>query len=151
MAHPADADVIRAIHRDAMPGQRAIGGGELLAARARIGALRLHLNIDRGALANRQADFRARFIGEPFLSCSNLEATRAQAGLLKAPGAVRFDRARFSFVDVLDCHRDIGKGRAGLVHHHAGKARTGFVHRHGGKARSRLGPRRERSHRKPQK
>ena len=139
MADPADADVIRTVQRDAVPGQRAIGGGELVAARAGVGSAPLHLNVDRGLLANRQADSRVRFIGEPLFCRSNLEAPRRQAGRLKVPPAIGCDRARCTCVDVLDCHRDIAKGCAGLVRHHAGKAR------------SRLGPRRERPHRKPQK
>ena len=96
------------------------------------GVSQLHLDVDRGVLANRQADSRARFIGEPLFCRSNLEAPRRQAGRLIVPPAVGCDRARCTCVDVPDCHRDIAKGCAGLVRHHAGKAR------------SRLGPRRER-------
>jgi hypothetical protein len=138
VADPADADVIRAVQRDAVPRQRAIGGGELVAARANVGGASLHLNVGRGVLAS-QADSRTRFIGEPLFCRSNLEAPRRQAGRLIAPSAIGCDRARRACADVLDCHRDIGKGRARLVRHRAGKAR------------SRLGPRRERPHRKPQK
>ncbi len=138
VADPADADVIRTVHRDAVPGQRAIGGEELVAARAGVGGARLHLNVGRGVLANRQADSRAPFIGEPWFCRSNLEAPRRQAGRLIVPPAVGWDGARFTCVDVPDCHRDLGKACAGWVRHHAGKAR------------SRLGPRRERPHRKPQ-
>ena len=97
---------------------------ELVAARAGVGGARLHLNVDRGVLANRQADSRARFIGEPLFCGSNLEAPRRQAGRLIVPPAVGCDRARFTCVDVPDCHRDFGKGCAGLVRHHAGKARS---------------------------
>ena len=55
------------------------------------------------------------------------------------PRDIGSERARFTGFNVLDCHLDIGKGCAGLLRHHAGKAR------------SRLSPRRERPHRKPQK
>ncbi len=85
MADPADADVIRTVHRDAVPCQRAIGGGELVAARAGVGGAPLHLNVDGGVLANRQADSRARFIGESLFCRSNHEAPRRQAGRLKVP------------------------------------------------------------------
>ena len=139
MADPADADVIRAVQRDAVPGQRAIGGGELVAARAGVGGGPLHLNVDRDVLANRRADPRARFIGEALFCRANLEAPRRQAGRQKAPRAVGCDRADGTRADVLDCQCDIGKGCAGLVRHHAGKARSG------------LGPRREHAHHKPQK
>ena len=37
MAHPANTHVIRAVHRDAVPGQRAIGGQEFVAAGAGVG------------------------------------------------------------------------------------------------------------------
>src|SRR6202034_1730314 len=115
MADPANADVIRAVQRDAVPSQCAIGGGELLAARAGVGGSRRHFNVDRRALASRQGDFCACFIGKPLFFRSNLEASRTQASLLVAPRAVRYYRARFSYVDVLDRHRDLGKGCAGLV------------------------------------
>jgi hypothetical protein len=74
VADPADTDVIRTIEGDAVPGQGAIGGGELVAARAGVGDAPLHLNVDRGVLASLQADSRARFIGEPMFCCMNLEA-----------------------------------------------------------------------------
>src|ERR1700685_2867506 len=80
VADPTDADVIRTVQRDAVPGQRAIGGGELAAARAGVGSAPLHLNVDRVVLANRYADSQARFIGEPLFCRSNLEAPRTQAG-----------------------------------------------------------------------
>jgi hypothetical protein len=134
VADVAEADVIRTIQRDAVPGQIAIGGGKLAAARAGIGGAALQLNVDRGLLANRQADSHTRFIGETLFCSSNLEAPRRQAGRLIAASAVGCYRARCTGVGVPDCHRDIAKGRAGLVRHHAGKAR------------SRLSPRRERPH-----
>src|SRR5271156_4913789 len=102
MANPADADVIRTVQRDAMPGQSAIGGGELVAARADVGGFRLQLNVNRGALAWLQADSRARFIGEARFCRTNLEAPLRQAGCLIVSGAVGGDRARFSCRDVLD-------------------------------------------------
>src|ERR1700677_717994 len=43
VADPADAGVIRTVQRYAVPGQRAIGGGELVGARARVGGLLLRL------------------------------------------------------------------------------------------------------------
>src|ERR1700679_3965239 len=43
VAHPADANVIRTVQRDAVPGQRAIGGRELVAARAGVGSLRMRI------------------------------------------------------------------------------------------------------------
>src|ERR1700683_5142827 len=98
MADPADADVIRTVQRDAMPSQRAIGGGELLAARAGIGHLLLHLYVYRGGLVSRQADSRARFIGEPAFCGSDLEAPRRQAGRLIAASPVGWGRARFARV-----------------------------------------------------
>src|ERR1035438_4070757 len=94
MADPADANVIRTVERDAVPGQRAIGGGELVAARAGVGGPQLQLNVDRGVLANRQTDSRARFIGEALFCRSNLEAPRRKAGRLKVPPAVGCDRFR---------------------------------------------------------
>src|SRR3984885_135397 len=124
-----------------MPSQRAIGGGELLAARAGIGPLLLHLYVYRGGLVSRQADSRARFIGEPAFCGSDLEAPRRQAGRLIAASPVGWDRARFAGVEVLDGDRDIGKGRAAWVRHHAGKARAAWVRRDDGKARARLGVR----------
>src|ERR1700722_8187352 len=124
MADPADADVIRTVQRDAVPGQRAIGSSELAAARAGVGGSQLHLYVDRGVLANRQTDSRARFIGEPWFCRSNLEAPRTRAGCLIAPPAVGFDRARYTCVDVPDRHFDIAKGCTGLVRHHAGNARS---------------------------
>ena len=51
MADPPDADVIGTIHRDAVPGQRAIRGGELMAAGAGVGGAQMHSNVDRRALA----------------------------------------------------------------------------------------------------
>src|SRR5271168_2086541 len=99
MADPADADVIRTVQRDAVPGQRAIGGGELVAARADVGAAPLQLNVNRGVLANRQGDSRALFLGELVLCRSNLEAPWRQAGRLKVPPAVGCDGARCTGVD----------------------------------------------------
>jgi hypothetical protein len=136
---PADADVIRTVQGDAVPGQRAIGGGELVAARADVGGAPLHLDVDHRVLANRQADSGTCFIDEPLFCRANLEAPQRQAGRLIVPPAVGCDRARFTCIDVLDCHRDIAKGCAGFVCHHAGNAR------------SRLGPRRKCPHRKQQK
>src|SRR5580704_10308540 len=43
VADPADADVIRTVQCDAVPGERAIGGGELVATRAGVGGLLLLL------------------------------------------------------------------------------------------------------------
>ena len=96
--------------------------------------LRLHLDVDRGALASGQADSRSRFVGEPWFRRPNLAASRRQADRLIAPPAVGCDGAGFSRVDVLDCDCDVGKGSAGSVRHDAGKAHA------------RLGPRRERPH-----
>jgi ABC-type molybdate transport system ATPase subunit len=72
----------------APPGQRAVGGGELVAARAGVGGPQLHLNVDRGVLANRQADSRARFIGEPLFCRSNLEAPRRVSGRNQLVGRI---------------------------------------------------------------
>ena len=137
MGDVAKADVKCTVHGDAVPGQRAIGGGELVAARAGVGSALLHLHVDLGFLANRQGDSRTGFIAEPLFCRSNVEAPRRQAGRLKVPRAVGDDRARLTCGDVLDGHRDIGKHYAGLVRHHAGKARSG------------LGPHRERPHHEP--
>ena len=139
MGDIADADVIRAVKRDAVPSQRAIGGGEFVAARAGVRGLWLHPNVHRGVLARRQADSHARFIGESGFCRANIEAPRRQAGRPKVSRAVRRDHARFTCIEVLDGHRDIGKACAGLVRHHAGEACT------------RLRPQRERPHRQPQK
>src|SRR5580704_13140501 len=100
MADPADADVVRTVQRDSVPGQRAIGGGELAAARTDVRGLQLHPDVNRGALANGQADTRARFIFEPLFCRSNLEAPLRQARRLIAAPAVGYDRARFSCVKV---------------------------------------------------
>ena len=56
-----------------------------MTARAGVGGLQLHLDVDRGILANRQADSHARFIGEPLFYGSNLEAPGRQTGRLKVP------------------------------------------------------------------
>src|ERR1700690_513553 len=122
-----------------MPSQRAIGGGELLAARAGVGPLLLHLYVYRGGLVSRQADSRARFIGEPAFCGSNFETPPKQPGHLIAAFPVGWDRTRFACVEVLDGDRDLGKGRAAWVRHHAGKARAAWVRRDDGKARARLG------------
>jgi len=75
VADPAGANVIHTVQRDAVPGQRAIGGGELVAAHAGVGGgAPLHLNVGRGLLASREADFRARFIREALFCRSNVGA-----------------------------------------------------------------------------
>ena len=124
MADPSDADVIRTIQRDAVPGQCAIGGEELVAARAGLGGAPLHPNVERGVLANRQTDSGARLSGEPLFCRTNLEAPLRQPGRLIVPTAVGCDRARCTCIEVFDCHRDIAKGCASLVCHHAGKTRS---------------------------
>src|ERR1700733_4681181 len=73
MADPADADIIRTVHRDSVPGQRAIRGGELAAARAGVGGAPLHLDVDCGVVASRQADSGERHVGEPLFRGANLE------------------------------------------------------------------------------
>ena len=45
MADPTEADVIRTVQRDTVPGQGAIGGGELVAARAGVGVFTLVLTV----------------------------------------------------------------------------------------------------------
>src|SRR5579862_1467831 len=61
---PAEANVIRAVERDAVPGQRAIGGGEFVAAGARVGSVALQLDVDGCVPAGCQGDSGAHFLGE---------------------------------------------------------------------------------------
>src|ERR1700677_5177529 len=99
MADITDADVIRTVQRDAVPGQSAITGEELVAAGAGVGSARPQLNVDRGFLSTRQVDSGASLIGEALFCHSNLEAPWRQAGRLIVPPAVGFDGARCACVD----------------------------------------------------
>src|SRR5580704_953334 len=104
MADPADADVIRTIERDAVPGQRAIGGGELVAARAGVGGLQLHPNVDRGLLASRQVDSHARLIGEALLRGADIIASDRKGNHLILPDRACNSSSRGSCVKVVCCY-----------------------------------------------
>ena len=69
MADPADADVISAIERDAVPGQRTIGGGELAAIRAGVGGVRLRLNVGRGVGRGIDRGLEAGDLGDELSRC----------------------------------------------------------------------------------
>src|SRR5580693_4445604 len=93
VADIAEADVIRAVQRDAVPGQRAIGGGELVAARAGVGGLP---TLRRGRGGGKTED-----------KCGEKQSGRAQASL---PRAIEFKNCEvyIKYVSYFNNYTDVG-------------------------------------------
>ena len=116
MAYPAEADVIRTVQRDAVPGQRAIGSGELATARASVGVFSCSLMSTVASWPTAKLIPLRASSANPCFAARISKRPAVQARRLIVPRAVGCDRARRTCVDVLDCHRDIAKGyrRLGL-------------------------------------